>query len=47
MKAEFLNLYFNVHTRWKVQSHQHIDGLGIWVQDIDQSFMGSDFKMLV
>ena len=45
--AIMLNLYFNVHTRWKVQSHEHIDGFGIRVQNIDQAVMCADFKMLV
>ncbi len=47
MKAVFLYFYFNVHTRRKVQSHEHIDGLGIRIQNIDQAVMCADFKMLV
>ncbi len=47
MKAEILYFYFNVHTRRKVQAHQHVDGLGVWIQDINQAVMCADFKMLV
>jgi hypothetical protein len=45
--AILLYFYFNVHTRRKVQSHEHIDGLGVWIQNIDQAVMCADFKMLV
>jgi hypothetical protein len=31
-----LNLYFDIHTRRQVQAHEHIDGFGIGIQNIDQ-----------
>ena len=43
----FLYFYFNVHTRRQVEPHQHIDGLRVGVEDINQAIVRADLKVLV
>ena len=42
-----LYFYFNIHTRWKVKTHQHINRFGIWIQNIDKAIVGTNLKVLV
>jgi hypothetical protein len=42
-----LNLYFNVHTRRQVKPHQHVDRLGVGIEDVDQAVVRTDFEVLV
>lgn len=38
------NLYIN--SRWEVERGERIDGLGTWVQDIDDAFVNAHFELL-
>jgi hypothetical protein len=42
-----LYFYLNIHACRKVQAHQHVNSLGIRVQDIDQAVMSANLKVLV
>jgi hypothetical protein len=46
-KTNPLNLNLDIDTRWQIQAHQHIDGLGIRIQNINQTIMRSNLKMFV
>jgi hypothetical protein len=42
-----LDFNLDIHTRRKVEPHQHINRLGIWIEYIDQTVVRADFKMLM
>jgi hypothetical protein len=42
-----LNLDLNVHTRGQVQSHQHVNRLGVRIKNIDEAIVGANFEVLV
>lgn len=43
----FLDFYLDIHTRRKVQAHEHINRLRVRIKDINQTVMCADFKVLV
>src|SRR5271157_2328472 len=42
-----LYLDFNIHARRQIETHQHINCLGVWIQNINQTIVCPDFIMLV
>lgn len=41
-----LQLYLNLNTSGKIQTHQSLDGLLVGVEDIDQTLVGSALELL-
>jgi hypothetical protein len=42
-----LYFYFNVHTSRQIETHQHINRLGVGIDHVYQTVVGTNFKMLV
>jgi len=46
-RSVLLDFDFDIHTRRKVQAHEHINRLGIGIQNVNQAVVSADFKVLV
>src|SRR5512140_2437159 len=46
-QARYLDFYLNINARRQIEPHEHIDRLGIWIENIDQAVMSPNFKVLV
>jgi hypothetical protein len=44
---DLLNFNFDIHARRQVQSHQHINRFGIWVEYVDQPIVCADLEVLM
>jgi hypothetical protein len=45
--TRYLDLDFNVHTGRQIETHQHVNGFRIGVENIYQPIMRTDLEMLV
>ena len=46
LKLTVLQFDFNVDTGRQLNALQAVDGLGIWLDDVDQTLVNAHFKML-
>ena len=42
-----LDLDFDIYTRGQVQSHQHIDRLGVGIKNVYKTIVSTNFEVLV
>ena len=42
----YLQLDFNIHARRQVEFHQRVNRLVSWVDDVHQTQVGADFKLI-
>ncbi len=45
--SSLLDLDLDIHAGRKVQTHEHVNGLGVRVEDVDQAVVRAHFKVLV
>ena len=41
-----LNLDFDVHASWELNALQAVDGLRVWIHDVDQALVDAHLEML-
>ncbi len=46
LRSDLLDLDFDIHASWKLEALKAVDGLGVGLQDVDQTLVDSHLEML-